>query len=400
MNPALVADSVVDLCGAVGLGVAMLSLRRRDPRGPMTQRFLWALGLVASVFLLRGLGWWLGSVLLSRLALACAAAIPLGVLAVTEGTLRQHAPRPVKLAVLTASGLMMLGSLAGLADVTPIYDVALAGLQLATFIVCGVLLHRRDRASLTSAENAGVGRLGLCAFLMLPFLLTDFRDLLPDMPVRLGGLGALILVSLVLVQSGGAPSRRQGFAMLSLRILGAFLLAAAAALVADSSWSEGLRLAAMILAGMLATGLVVDALGGAFETHAPGVLASIAQSRAQSRDALIADLSVHPLFESARRLQEPALAAFDPEILRPALREVTVLRAAQEPWSRPQVDPATERLAALMATHSASHMLVIATEPLDLLLLTIPVVAADPATETALILVRRMLETSPQESAA
>lgn len=400
MNPALVADSVVDLCGALGLGVAMLSLRRRDARGAMTQRFLWALGLVASVFLLRGLGWWLGSALLGRLALACAAAIPLGVLAVTEGTLRRHAPRPVKLFVLTGSGLLMLASLVGLADVTPIYDVALAGLQLATFAVCGVMLHRRDRASLTSAENAGVGRLGLCAFLMLPFLLTDFRDLLPDMPVRLGGLGALILVSLVLVQSGGAPSRRQGFAMLSLRILGALLLAAAAALVADSSWTEAIRLGAMILAGMLATGLMVDALGGAFETHAPGVLASIAQSRAQRRDALIADLSAHPLFENARRLQEPALAAFDPEILRPALRDIAVLRAAQQPWGTPSTDPATERLAALMATHAASHMLVIADQPLDLLLLTIPVVSADPATETALILVRRMLATSPQDAQA
>jgi len=53
-----------------------------------------------------------------------------------------------------------------------------------------------------------------------------------------------------------------------------------------------------------------------------------------------------------------------------------------------------------MATHAASHMLVIADRPLDLLLLIIPVVSADPATETALILVRRMLATSPQDAQA
>jgi len=400
MNPVLVADSVVDLYGALGLGVAMLSLRRRDPRGPMTQRFLWALGLVASVFLLRGLGWWLGSVLLGRLALVSAAALPLGVLAVTEGALRRHAPRSIKLAVLTGSALLIFGSLLGLADVTPIYDVALAGLQLATFVVCGVLLQRRDRSSLTSAENAGVGRLGLCAFLMMPFLLTDFRGLLPAMPVRLGGLGALILIGLVLVQSGGAPSRRQGFAMLGLRVLSALLLGAAAALVAGSGWSEGVRLAAIIVAGILATGLMIDALGGSFEANSPGVLASIAQSQACDRNALIADLAAHPLFENAQRLQEPALASFDPEILRPALRGIAVLRAAQQPWGAASIDPAMERLSALMATHSASHLLVIATDPLDLLLLTVPVVSADPATETALILVRRMLATSPQECAA
>jgi hypothetical protein len=398
MNPVLVADSVVDLCGALGLCVAMLSVRRRDPRGPMTQRFLWAFGLVASVFLLRSLGWWLGSVMLGRLAMACAAAIPLGVLAVTEGALRRHAPRSVKLAVLIGSALMIVASLLGLADVTPIYNVALAGLQLATFAVCGVLLHWRDRSSLTSAEDAGVSQLGLCAFLMLPFLLTDFRELLPAMPIRLGGLGALVLISLVLVQSGTAPSRRQGFTMLGLRILSALLLSAAAALVADSGWAESIRLGAIILAGFLATGLVVDALGGSFEAGVPSVLASIAQSRARGREALIADLAANPLFENAQRLQEPALTAFDPDILRPALQDVAVLRVSQQPWGALPTAPATERLAALMATHSASHLLVISDQPLDLLLMTIPVVSADPATETALILVRRMLATAPEDA--
>ena len=50
-NPALVADSIVDICGALGLAVAMLTLRRRDPRGALTTRFLVAMGLVAALFL-------------------------------------------------------------------------------------------------------------------------------------------------------------------------------------------------------------------------------------------------------------------------------------------------------------------------------------------------------------
>ena len=66
-NPALVADSIVDICGALGLAVAMLTLRRRDPRGALTTRFLVAMGLVAALFLLRGLSWWSGSVLLEGL---------------------------------------------------------------------------------------------------------------------------------------------------------------------------------------------------------------------------------------------------------------------------------------------------------------------------------------------
>ena len=39
----------------MALAVAMLTLRRRDPRGALTTRFLLAMGLVAALFLLRGL---------------------------------------------------------------------------------------------------------------------------------------------------------------------------------------------------------------------------------------------------------------------------------------------------------------------------------------------------------
>lgn len=397
-NPALVADSIVDICGALGLAVAMLTLRRRDPRGALTTRFLVAMGLVAVLFLLRGLSWWSGSALLERLALACAALFPLGALVVTEGMLRRHAPRAGKIVVLAGSTLLVLASLLGFAERGQAYDLALASFQLLTIAFCGVLLFRRDPASLTEAENAGVWRLGLCAFLVLPFALSDFRALMPDMPVRLGGVGALLLVSIVLVTGGAAPTRRQGFALLGLRVGAALLLGAAAAHVTpDTDLVHGIRLCAVALAGVLAIGLAADALSGAFDATSPGVLGSLARSRSRTREALIAQLAAHPLFSNARRIGEAELADYDPAILKPALREIGVLRAGGRTWPWPATDPAGERLAALMATHSASHLLVIATEPLDLLLVTVPVVSADPATETALGLVRRLLATAPRE---
>jgi len=400
VNPALVADSIVDLCGALGLGVAMLTLRRRDPHGALTTRFLVAMGLVAALFLLRGLGWWTGSVLLERLALGCAALFPLGALIVTEGMLRRHAPRFAKLAVLAGSGLLALAGLIGLSDQGRSYDLALAGFQLASFALCGVLLFRRDANSLTVAENAGVWRLGLCAFLILPFLLSDFRGLTPQMPVRLGGLGALLLVQVVLVTGGGAQTRRQGFSLMGLRIVAALALGwAAAHLDPDIDLASGVRVCAVTLAGVLAIGLMVDALGGYFDARSPGVLASLARSESGSREALIARLSAHPLFEGAKRLREAELADYDPPILRAALRDVAVLRAADRPWQRPPEDGGTERLQALLAANAASHLLVVALEPLDLLLVTVPLVSADPATETALALVRRLLASAPMETA-
>src|SRR4029078_12716999 len=93
MTPEMIADSIVNLCGAIGLGVAMLTLHRRDPRSPLTRRLLIALGIIASLFLIRGTAWWSGSGVLDNLSMIPAALIPLGALLVTAGILRAHAPR-------------------------------------------------------------------------------------------------------------------------------------------------------------------------------------------------------------------------------------------------------------------------------------------------------------------
>ena len=59
---------------------------------------------------------------------------------------------------------------------------------------------------------------------MIPFILTDFRTLFPDIPVRLGALGALLVVTAMLIAGGGAETRRQGLsdgaAVVSSALLG------------------------------------------------------------------------------------------------------------------------------------------------------------------------------------
>ena len=50
MTSGVIADSIVNLCGAIGLSVAMFALYRRDPRSPLTRRLLLALGIVAVLF--------------------------------------------------------------------------------------------------------------------------------------------------------------------------------------------------------------------------------------------------------------------------------------------------------------------------------------------------------------
>ena len=396
MTPGVTADSIVNLCGAIGLGVAMVMLQRRDPRSPLTKRLLVMLGIIASLFLVRGAAWSTGSVWLDRLSMIPAALVPLGALIVTEGILRRHAPRVVKIAAVAGAVGLGLAGILGMEGFRA-YDVLLALFQLAGFATCGWLLAFRDRATLMASENRGIGRLAVGAILVIPFMLTDFQALAPDIPVRLGALGALLVVTAILIAGGGAETRRQALLMTALRLSSAALLGAAAAFVSsDVDAAQIMRFAAIAVSGVLTIGLMVDALRAHFESQVPGVLNSVAASPARTRDTLISELERHPIFESARRCRESDLVAWDPPLLRDFLSTQRVLRRTEAPWGLAPTDPAVERAVSLMAAHSATHLIVLNHDPVDLIVLAVPVISADPATETALALVRRLLALTPE----
>jgi hypothetical protein len=397
MTSGLIADSIVNLCGAIGLGVAMLTLHRRDRKNPLTKRLLLALGVIAILFLVRGAAWWSGSVALDNLSSIPAALVPLGALIVTEGILRRHAPKVVKIAAVVGGiGLGFVGALALERFATP-YAISLSLFQLAGFATCGLLLATRDRATMMASENRSIGRLAFGAILVIPFMLTDFQVLAPDIPVRLGALGALLLITAVLIAGGGAETRRQALLMTALRLGSSALLGAAAACVSpDVDAAQIMRFCAIAISGVLTIGLMVDALRAHFEAQVPGVLSSVAASPARTRDQLIAELARHPIFESARRYRESDLAAYDPPLLREFLSTRRVLRHPEAPWGLTPSDPAVERVASLMAANSATHLIVLGHDPIDLIVLAVPLISADPATETALALVRRLLALTPE----
>jgi len=396
MTPGVIADSIVNLCGAVGLGVAMVMLHRRDPRSPLTKRLLVALGIIASLFLVRGAAWWTGSVWLDRLSMIPAALVPLGALLVTEGILRRHAPRFIKIAAVAGGVGIGLAGVLGMESFTAYY-VLLALFQLAGFAACGWLLAFRDRSTLLASENRSIGRLAVGAILVIPFIVTDFQVFAPDIPVRLGALGALLVVTAILIAGGGTETRRQAVLMTALRLSSSALLGAAAACVSpDVDAAQIMRFGAIAVSGVLTIGLMVDALRAHFESQVPGVLNSVAASPARTRDQLISELERHPIFESARRCRESDLVAYDPPLLRDFLSTRRVLRRTEAPWGLAAIDPAVERAVSLMAANSATHLIILNHDPVDLIVLAVPVISADPATETALALVRRLLALTPE----
>jgi hypothetical protein len=399
MTPGSIADSIVNICGAIGIAVAMASLYRRDPNNPLTTRFLFALGLVALLFLTRGLAWWSGSTWLDRISLIPAALLPLGVLIVSEGMLRRHAPRQAKLALSLGGIVLGIGGAVGLDRFTAPYSLTLAAFQLGGVAYCALLLASRDRAMLSSAENQGINRLAIGALVALPFLLTDFRTLLPDTPVRLGGLGALLLITAVLIAGSDGVTPRQNLQLNAVRIVSGTVLGAAATWMSPGAdTAQMIRFCVVAVSGVLAIGLMVDALRSLFESRAPGILGSVARSTATTRDMLIAELARHPIFAGARRRNEHDLADYDPPLLRDFLSRKRVLRLPDAPWGASPSDPAVERLVSLMRATSATHLIVLSHDPVDLLALTVPVTSADPATETALALVHRLLVVVPERS--
>jgi hypothetical protein len=401
MTASVIADSIVNLCGAIGLCVAMVALYRRDPKSPLTRRLLFMLGVVATLFLLRGLAWWSGSAWLDRLSLVPAALVPLGALIVTEGMLRRHAPRAVKRTAVFGAMLLGLGGALGLANFVTPYFIALSLFQLAGFATCAWLLASRDRGTLLASENRSIDRLAVGAVLVIPFVITDFQVLAPDIPVRLGALGALLVVTAVLIATGSTETRRQSILMTTLRLSSSALLGAAAACVSpDVGPAQIMRFCAIAISGVLTIGLMTDTLRAFFEQQVPGVLNSVAASAAATRDQLIAELARHPIFESARRFRESDLAAYDPPRLRDFLFARRVLRRPEAPWGLTPADPAVERMVSLMAANSATHVMILSHDPVDLIVLAVPVIAADPATETALALLRRLLALTPEQLGA
>ncbi len=397
MTAGVIADSIVNLCGAIGLCVAMAALYRRDPKSPLTWRLLFMLGVAAALFFVRGIAWWSGSAWLDRVSLLPAALVPLGALIVTEGMLRRHAPRAVKVAAVFGAIVLGFGGALGLGDFAAPYSIALSLFQLAGFATCAWLLALRDRDTLLASENRSIGRLAAGAVLLIPFVITDFQVLAPDIPVRLGALGALLVVTAALIATGNTETRRQSILMTALRLCSAALLGAAAACVSgDVDLAQIARFSAVAIAGVLTIGLMTDTLRAYFEQQVPGVLNSVAASAAATRDQLISELARHPIFESARRFRESDLAAYDPPLLRDFLKFQRVLRRPEAPWGLSPTDPAVERITSLMAASSATHVMILSHDPLDLIVLAVPVIAADPATETALALLRRLLALTPE----
>lgn len=384
LDPALIADALVNLFGAAGAFVLARETFRSDPHGPVTRRIDFALRFVAGLFLLRAIAWITRNPLAFHIADVLAASTPLVSLVVAEGLMRRHAPRWLKLALIAGPVLLIL------AKIVPYVPAEVAVAVLIVTVLGGYLgiaafLWLRDVRSLTAAENSNIRRVLLALLVLASLIVTDFRSIWPDVPVRLGAVGALLLLYLGF---GTGNLQASGWARAGTVAMFAVIasLFAAAYLASDrpGGMSHMVRVAVVGFSGLLFAAIFAEARGASSERNRPAnrLIA------AKTVEAFEGALREHPLLSGARILDGDALMHVQHSALDGLIAEHPVLRRAAAPWGRPSTDDGVERALSLMTAHDATDLALLTRNPMRLLALSLPVVARDARSEADVHLAR------------
>lgn len=381
-EPALLADGFVNLFGAAGALVVAAEYQRTDPRGAVSCRIGFALRFVALLFLVRALAWSTGNVLALVVVDWLAAITPLVTLIVAEGLLRRHAPQWLKLTLCLGPAAIVISSF------TPFQPPALLLADVVLgFSAVTLLVLFRDRGSLTSAENTTIRRLlGAFAFLAL-LTITDFRSIWPEIPVRLGAVGALIVLYV-----GLGPGQMQSSIAARLADLGIFLATSAliaagyVAIAPSVETSHLVQVAVISFCGMIAAALFAEARGARAESNRTIVPIIEATSPTGFLDCL----RRHPLLGDVHMLEGSVLDPLRHPAFDALLFAQPVLRRAAAPWGRPTEDEGVERALSLMSAHEATHLMVLAHQPLRIIAIAVPAIAASARTEGEIQIARRI----------
>ena len=387
-DPTLMAESLINILAGAGLALVARANQRIDPHGPVTGRIAFALSLVATLFLVRAVGWLAGSEVLERVTTALAGATPLVALFVVEGLLRRHAPLTVKAAL--SAGCAAMAMLAALnAHWTTINEILLFVLVVGGYLLLTWLLVSRDTASLTSSENRTIRRL----LAVLPFLLimlaTDFRGLFPHIPIRLGALGVLVLMYSCFSADGlSAPGKTRIFNLLGFLLIAAALAIGFAATQSQIDDALIFEIAAVIFAGLVLSGLVSEEIGARSErARTPSPLL-----RALNPAAFEAALKSDPILQDAKILIGPALHDAGGPELAALLNGRPILRRNEAPWGLPSNDDGVERAMSLLQSYEATHLMRLGSVPLRIAAFAVPPIADDPRTEIEIVIAQRLGE--------
>ncbi|WP_143030569.1 hypothetical protein [Ruegeria halocynthiae] len=334
-----------------------------------------------------GWGWFF-----SAASSICAALIPLAALVLSEGLMRRHAPPALK--QLCAWGAVILGLL-GLFQFSSIEFARLAGLLLFQLIGLGgvaLFVLRRDKDSLSSAENRTINWISLSFLLILPFLATDFMRGTPlDLPVRLGGVAVLGLcwLSISMNRSGLRPwDTLLGFGIV-------FVVTALLSLIVSGIVPMGIRssvqVMAIILSSLMLLAIWQAAIALRIEDRQLIALREIADAGGQGPQASLALLRRAAGSADAILVDEADLKDMNLQELRTSFTAIPVqqLGATDD-----------EQVNWLFSRFDATHAVFLSDIPLRVVMLNSPDIVVQDSTGAALRAVQRMARVLMNEGQA
>ena len=394
IRPDVLGDAVLSWLGALGTLSVWFHLRRRDRGSLQQRRARFLLGALATLLFVRGFFWLHpAEPRLFVLTFLAAALVPLGMALFVEGLLRRHLPLGLKILAAGGSGLFLLLVLAGVLRRGSPWVLGFAGFEVALLAVLGAVVMRRDRTSLSPAENRFIEGIWIALLLALPLTLTDFRGALGWPPARLGALGALIF-AYALVRPG---SRREGRGALLREIAGlagrALVLALAVAAVLGADRGRTWHLAACSGGFVLLAALWQRLADARAEIRRGSFLAWWAEADVSGLDRFLEALEECPVAESFQLATGDALEGYDEAALARCLEarpvaSLTASRAALrgEPGEH---RTAYEQLVDLLARRGLEHACLVRSRPLTLLLLGPGSLGGSPATDLEIALLQK-----------
>jgi hypothetical protein len=395
-TPAESVDVLVTWVGAATLLRYRIALGRRRERSALERRTGFLVSCMALLLLLRGFSWlqpevrWLGIAMLLPATL-----LPLAMTLFTEGLLRRHVPRWTKwlgvgLTAAAATTTIVLG-VAHTSDARVTY-VLLAAL-LTMMGVLGVLLARRDKGSLSRSENGLVRACVLVTLISLPLVATDFRFDIGWPTSRLGTLGAL-LFCYTLLRRPQEHARVIWWA----RDVGRLLLRAGVVclllLVALRTAPRALLVPLFVLATALVIAVAIAdrlAQSNVSRTEA-ALLRWLARPPATTLHGFVRELHHLPLTADALVIEQQDLAMYDRAALCAALatgrpvRSLARLREERAVRSEGRAEAArgADQLTDLLERAEMTHVALLTSDPLRVLLANIPELPGAADAELAL----------------
>ncbi len=313
--------------------------------------------------------------------------IPLGVLLLTEGLLRRHAPPLIKTIVGSGAALFAITAFWYSDSIDPVRLFGLMGFQLLGFILAGWLILRRDQASLSVNENAMVVRLGLSLILFIPLAVGDFLLLYIDLPIQFSALGVLILCWLAIGLGRAHMGHRAVLVNLAVMVVAAVLVGGMIGMFAEVGRNGMLLCIASIMTTLFIVAILNDARALRLEEQSLGLLRHLATAKTNDPIAFLRDLQNHPLVEGAVMVSQDSLAGLQDPVLDKIFEAAPVLRRADPPQLGAV---AQDHIAYLFERYSATHVMLAATHPTVLIALSMPSLSASPSAELELQVVQRM----------